>query len=294
MSVTNGQIANQTTFNNAFPSRTVDTSMAGKLNMSNTTEAGNDAGALRVQGGMYVAKKVYAKELIQALKGFAVEAVSDAAATGTSQEVTLTKPFTVFSNAGLVSVQALDFGTQTFAGIIFIKNNTGDDVVLVNNTGTAGKRISTGTGKDLTMKNTSIVMLIYDTINSIWCISGGSGSGGGGAGQVDFPLANNTTADVTGLIFDNTLVRSALVNWCITRITTGFGATARVQRGSFMVVWDGTAWTLTPGADSGVDSGVVLDIDPTSGQVFYDADIIAGTPSISTLSYNIVDQTEGV
>lgn len=35
MSVSNGQIANATTFNNAFPSRIVDTSIAGKIDLNN-------------------------------------------------------------------------------------------------------------------------------------------------------------------------------------------------------------------------------------------------------------------
>lgn len=35
MSVSNGQLANQTTFNNAFMSRTVDTSTVGRINLAN-------------------------------------------------------------------------------------------------------------------------------------------------------------------------------------------------------------------------------------------------------------------
>ena len=35
MSVSDGMLANQTTFNNAFPSRVVDTSLAGKLTLQN-------------------------------------------------------------------------------------------------------------------------------------------------------------------------------------------------------------------------------------------------------------------
>lgn len=294
MSVTNGQIANATTFNSAFVSRTVDATKAGKLNMTDVTEAGADAGALRLQGGLYVAKNIYAAALVQALGGMAINAGADAAATGSLQEVTLTKPFTVFTNNSLVSIQALTYGTQTFAGIIFLKNGTTGKLTFVNNTGTAGKRISTGTGKNLKISTGAVIMLIYDIVNSIWCVAGGSGGGGGG--QENFTIANNQSspANVTGLLLNNAEVRSALVEWNVTRITTSTGAVARVQRGSFFVVWDGTAWAMTLGPDSGTYAGVDFDIDPSTGQVTYVSDNQSGTPSISTLSYNIIDQTEGV
>lgn len=43
MSVSNGQVANQTTFNNAFPSRTVDTSLVGQVDLQNAdAESGGD------------------------------------------------------------------------------------------------------------------------------------------------------------------------------------------------------------------------------------------------------------
>lgn len=43
MSVTNGQIANQTTFNNAFMSRTVDTSTVGKVDLNNAAAVSGTA-----------------------------------------------------------------------------------------------------------------------------------------------------------------------------------------------------------------------------------------------------------
>ena len=42
MSVSNGQLANQTTFNNAFPSRTDDTSMTGQVQLGNTDPESGD------------------------------------------------------------------------------------------------------------------------------------------------------------------------------------------------------------------------------------------------------------
>lgn len=49
MSVSNGQLANQTTFNNAFVSRTVDTSTAGKLDLINADVTNSGASVTNTQ-----------------------------------------------------------------------------------------------------------------------------------------------------------------------------------------------------------------------------------------------------
>ncbi len=64
--ISNGQLANQTSFNNAFVSRTVDTSMAGALTMSKTTDASSiSTGALIVAGGVGITKNLYTGALIR-------------------------------------------------------------------------------------------------------------------------------------------------------------------------------------------------------------------------------------
>lgn len=60
MSVSNGQTANSTTFNNAFASRTQDTSLVGVVTLSNTTQAtSKDTGALVVEGGVGIEKNAH-------------------------------------------------------------------------------------------------------------------------------------------------------------------------------------------------------------------------------------------
>ncbi len=55
MSVSNGQLANQTTFNQAFMSRMEDTSAIGEVDFLNETESTTpDTGAVRVAGGVGV------------------------------------------------------------------------------------------------------------------------------------------------------------------------------------------------------------------------------------------------
>lgn len=66
MSVSNGQQADQNTFNNAFMSRTSNTSTTGKVDLQNTNDASaeNDTGAsVHTAGGLAVEKKAFINEL---------------------------------------------------------------------------------------------------------------------------------------------------------------------------------------------------------------------------------------
>ncbi|TXH08957.1 MAG: hypothetical protein E6R04_09690 [Spirochaetes bacterium] len=59
MSVANGNLANQTTFNNAFMSRTGDTSTTGAITQSNTTQSTTkDTGAIVTEGGVGIEKNL--------------------------------------------------------------------------------------------------------------------------------------------------------------------------------------------------------------------------------------------
>jgi len=61
MSVSNGQVANATTWNNAFVSRTQNTTLAGTLTQSNTTQSTTkDTGAIVTEGGLGVEKNINA------------------------------------------------------------------------------------------------------------------------------------------------------------------------------------------------------------------------------------------
>ncbi len=60
MSVINGQPANATTFNNSFVSRSGSTDASGVVSFLNKTEATSDSdGAVRVSGGMGIAKNLF-------------------------------------------------------------------------------------------------------------------------------------------------------------------------------------------------------------------------------------------
>jgi len=85
MSLSNGQPANQTTFNDAFMSRTTDTSTTGKINQTNSTDSSSPSdGALTTDGGLGVAKNLnvggaFSASKYRALwKTYATEAISAA------------------------------------------------------------------------------------------------------------------------------------------------------------------------------------------------------------------------
>jgi hypothetical protein len=108
-----------------------------------------------------------------------------------------------------------------------------------------------------------------------------------------FTLVNNQSAaaNVTGLLMDNTSYRARKIIWQVYRKTTGGGANVKVQWGECVVWWDESQWNLTQLGMSSVDAGVVLDVDPSTGQVTYTSDNQAGTYSAATskLKYYIAN-----
>jgi len=189
MSVSNGQNANQTTFNNSFMSRTQDTDTEGALEVKKTTEAGSGAGALRTLGGLYVAKDFHLvgkhQTIAKLLAGFSIDSAEDNTTNGAEQDVTLAKPFTLFTHNDLESIRNFSYGDTTYCSVVIIKSGLTGPFSLINDAGgTAGNRILTGTGADLQVLPGQAIMLMYDTINSRWQVIGGTGSGSGGGGGI--------------------------------------------------------------------------------------------------------------
>ena len=66
MSVSNGQQADQNTFNSSFMSRTTNTSTTGKVDLQNANDASSETdvnASLHVTGGMSVEKKAFINQL---------------------------------------------------------------------------------------------------------------------------------------------------------------------------------------------------------------------------------------
>lgn len=104
-----------------------------------------------------------------------------------------------------------------------------------------------------------------------------------------FPLVNNqgSAADIDGLKFSQESVSQVTVEYLIQRVTTGGGATEKIQSGIFILTYLPTtsSWSLvtigTPGPDV---SGVTLSVTST-GQVQYTSTNFSGTESISKITY---------
>lgn len=107
-------------------------------------------------------------------------------------------------------------------------------------------------------------------------------------GLTTFTIANNQAApaNVTGLSFNGTSVKMAVIDYRIRRNTTGAGATERVQGGSMVAMYSAAAgtWSLTSQAQSGDDAGVSFSIT-AGGQVQYVSDSQTGTADESVLKF---------
>lgn len=86
-------------------------------------------------------------------------------------------------------------------------------------------------------------------------------------------------ANVTGMVFDHTVLRSVIIDYQIRRVSTAAGAAERVSTGKLIATYNtlNTAWTLTPDVEGGDASGVTFDINASTGQVTYTSDTMTGT-----------------
>jgi len=107
--------------------------------------------------------------------------------------------------------------------------------------------------------------------------------------EKSFPIVNNqaAAADVIGMQFKKGNVSQVVVDWLVQRVTTSTGAVETIESGIFILVYNPTSenWSLvgigTPGPD---DSGVDFTVT-SGGQVQYASTNIAGTASISKLTW---------
>lgn len=93
---------------------------------------------------------------------------SDSTTTGASAEMANpSTPIVRLTNGSLVSLATI---ANPHAGQeIIIMNGTGDDITILNETGTtAANRILLGTNTHQTLKNQSTMTVFYDTVNSRW------------------------------------------------------------------------------------------------------------------------------
>lgn len=111
--------------------------------------------------------------------------------------------------------------------------------------------------------------------------------------EKNFKLVNNqaTPIIVDGLSFNFQQISSASIDFLIQRVTTGTGAVEYVYAGTLDVIYlpNSLSWAVMGVAVLATitaATGVTLSID-ADGQIKYATTNIAGTPSISKLSYRV-------
>lgn len=108
----------------------------------------------------------------------------------------------------------------------------------------------------------------------------------GYAGETAFTIANNqsSAADVTGLSFSGSAIRSFAIDYQIYRNTTGTGATELAESGTLMGVYSTVSgsWEMT---QSQVGSAGVTFTITNAGQVQYTSTNITGTAATSQMKF---------
>lgn len=98
--------------------------------------------------------------------------------TGTAVTVSTNKSQVSFTNSGLVSVAG--FISNKTGEVIYINNNTGNPITILNDSAsaTSDNRIYTGTGDDLILENNATIAIIYVGYSTTkWMVVGGTGAG---------------------------------------------------------------------------------------------------------------------
>ena len=208
---------------------------------------------------------------------------NDTSSTGAS--VVLSKPATgvvKVTNVSLTSVAGVAAGSNE--QIFVLCNGRGNDITILNDnvSASAGQKIYTGTGGDITLANNASLILFYDSQSAYWKIIGGTGSGSGSGtptvtGSRASPQAISTNIAFTGTNYKNiwfvsgsggstvitanpaidagtnvgqelTLIGRSNLNWL--ELTDGSGlslnGTCTLFSDSVLnLIWDGTNWVET-------------------------------------------------
>ena len=175
-------------------------------------------------------------------------------------------------NTGLLSIEMIS-GVTAISTIIMIANKTGHSIDLLNEAGgVATQQIYTGTGGNFTLLDKQTILLSYsDVSGGKWVIVGGNSP------DIEYSatIANNqaVAADITGMIFNDTLYRGFTVDYLIWRASA---TESKIQYGQLRAVYNAntSTWYLSDnysGQDAEVEFSMNVnqvqyisnDMDPT-------------------------------
>lgn len=188
-------------FNTEFLSKVDDSTAAGKITLSNTTQSTTkDTGCLILEGGLGVEKNINSGGIIKATTSLdtgSTTSISDTLAnitnllinnklrgaittdsSTTGATASIAAPSTMYlrlTNVGLTGVSKF---TTPSNGQLFVLVNITGAALLLKNTDAASDDILTGSGLDLSVPNNSSALLWYDTTSIRWRVLSGGGGGG--------------------------------------------------------------------------------------------------------------------
>ena len=110
----------------------------------------------------------------------ATKAASDFTTTGTTTDANLgTASLVRLNGASAQTINGISGGTD--GRILTIVNAGANAATITNNSGSAGNKVITGTGTDLTLLSGASITLIYDSAGNVWRVTGSTSSASGGS-----------------------------------------------------------------------------------------------------------------
>ena len=190
----------------------VDGSQTGALTFSTVNNAAADAEHMRILGNGNVGIGTTTPNVVMDINGgLATEASNITLSNGTNNNMALgNESFAKISGpSAAFTITGIANGTD--GKILRILNTTSQNMTISNNnaSSTAGNRIITGTGADITLKGTNTsAMLVYDLVNTQWVVSNtNSNQFSGPIGSIVYVTkpSTQTITNSTALTNDNDL-----------------------------------------------------------------------------------------
>lgn len=221
MSVSDGELANEGTFNGAFLSKDIDGTTVGKIGLANVDPI-SGAAIVNVQknlNALYSLLGMSSNQNYNALMAWATAAfggnstsvktrvdnmaaalslaqlmdeANNNTAVGSNYDLPTPATTVVRLTGGLVSLRSIVAPTSVRA-LILLNDTGGTYQILDEDAGAvAANRIRTGVVRNLDVEPTASIHLIYSLAAARWCVVGGSGSGGGGFNKIVTKTASAT------------------------------------------------------------------------------------------------------
>jgi hypothetical protein len=216
----------------------------------------------------YTNGRVMSKQADNAIQGyiqsqkFLASMENDIATSATINALTSNAGFVRLTGATATALNGIADGID--GRIMMILNVSTANVTASHqsSSATAANRIISPSALGITILPNRSLLLQYDAAQSRWIVVGGTALSGNTSSTSSSSILNNTTANVSGLLFAATTQFSSLIPYNVLRGTS-------MEVGQLVVWYNGSTWSIEKAWSVG---NAAIDFGISAGQVTYTSD----------------------